>query len=177
MKPLLYLMLGAGLLVCAGVAYDRFSAPSLEPVAVTQPSKDAAPEVTFYTARGKPLGVQQITSAYVLVHFWATWCAPCKDELPVIAELAATYGDKLTILAVSVDDASVDIQHYLSQFDAATQRKFSRKNIVFIRDTTQEAARAYQSYRYPESYLLGPQRTIQRKFVGAINPRDFSLQD
>lgn len=177
MKPLLGLTFAAILLVLAGVAYDRFSAPSLHPVAMPAPHGDAAPKVTFHDASGKALHVGGISSPYVLVHFWATWCAPCKEELPVLAGLAATYGDKLTILAVSVDDASVNVDRYLAQFDAATQKNFGRKNMMFLRDEQQVAARAYQSYRYPESYLLGPERTIRRKFVGAVQPRDFSLQD
>src|SRR3546814_15500218 len=51
------------------------------------------PYTTLFRSRGKPL----------LVHLWATWCAPCVAEMPTLDKLAAARGDAMTVLAVAMD--------------------------------------------------------------------------
>lgn len=62
-----------------------------------------APQVGFTDLSGKPLTLSDFTGKLVLVNLWATWCAPCRKEMPSLERLQTRFGDKITVLAVSED--------------------------------------------------------------------------
>ena len=68
----------------------------------TQPTP--APDFTVPGLTGKPLSLRDFRGAVVLLNFWATWCPPCKQEMPSMERLYQRYKDrKLTLLAISID--------------------------------------------------------------------------
>ena len=63
-----------------------------------------APDYVFYDAAGKPLKIADFTGKVVVLNTWATWCGPCKAEMPTLAKLAAAYAGKpVEVMAVSID--------------------------------------------------------------------------
>jgi len=65
-----------------------------------------APDFELDTLDGRRLRLSDLRGRVVLVNFWAAWCAPCRVEMPWLAELDARYRARgLTILGVSVDDS------------------------------------------------------------------------
>ena len=123
--------------------------------------------------RAKVLGSNQYKSLadykgqVVMVNVWATWCGPCKEELPSLQRLYSEYGPKgLKLLAVSVDD-------YVSEDSI---RKFANNfGISFdvLHDSTHAIERVYQTTGYPETFVIGPEGTIRKKWIG---PDDWSSQ-
>ncbi|MGA2351030.1 MAG: TlpA disulfide reductase family protein [Terracidiphilus sp.] len=93
----------------------------------------------------------------VLLNFWATWCAPCIEEMP---SLLALHHDQpsLAVVAVSIDE---DAEAY-SRF--ITRRHV---DLITVRDPAQKAAGLYHSEMWPESYAIDRQGVIRRKFIGA----------
>lgn len=70
----------------------------------------AAPEISFTDLAGAPLDLQAFKGKVVLLNYWATWCAPCVEEMPSLERLQGRLGgDDFTVLAVSVDRQGVDI--------------------------------------------------------------------
>jgi len=70
----------------------------------TQPTP--APDYTFFDAAGKPLKVADFKGKVVVLNTWATWCGPCKAEMPTLAKLAAAYeGKPVEVVVVSIDSA------------------------------------------------------------------------
>jgi peroxiredoxin len=66
-----------------------------------------APEFTLQSLEGKPVHLSDFRGKAVLLNFWATWCAPCKIEMPWFVELQKQYSAQgLQILGVAMDDAS-----------------------------------------------------------------------
>ena len=64
-----------------------------------------APELTLKDLDGKDISLAQYRGKVVLVNFWATWCEPCKVEIPELIELQQKYGAKgFTVLGVAMDD-------------------------------------------------------------------------
>lgn len=63
----------------------------------------SAPEIGFSDAAGKTLSLSDFAGKPVLVNLWATWCAPCRREMPSLERLQQRVGDKLAILAISED--------------------------------------------------------------------------
>jgi cytochrome c biogenesis protein CcmG, thiol:disulfide interchange protein DsbE len=97
----------------------------------------------------------------VLLNVWATWCEPCRKELPSFERLYQEYGPKgLKLVAVSVDD-------YVSEDSI---RNFARNfGITFdvLHDSTHAIEHLYQTTGYPESFVIGPEGTIRKKVFGA----------
>lgn len=85
-------------------------------VAATGPSSELAgkltrpaqptppPDYVFYDSAGKPMKIADLKGKVVVMNVWATWCAPCKVEMPTLAKLAAAYKDKPVVVApISID--------------------------------------------------------------------------
>lgn len=80
--------------------FKRASLAKLDVPATPRP----APTQTFFDADGKPLTVADFKGQVVVLNLWATWCAPCKKEMPTLARLQAAYATQpVAVLAVSVD--------------------------------------------------------------------------
>lgn len=80
--------------------------------AAVKPTKDRkkAPEFTLKDAAGKPVKLSDYKGKVVLLNFWATWCGPCKLEIPWFIEFEQTYRDKgFAVLGVSMDEEGWDI--------------------------------------------------------------------
>ena len=65
---------------------------------------DVAPDFKLDDLDGKPLSLAAAHGKVVLLNFWATWCGPCREEIPDLIELQTKYKDRLQIIGISVDD-------------------------------------------------------------------------
>jgi len=93
----------------------------------------------------------------VLLNFWATWCAPCVEELPGLLQLHRERPD-IAILAISVDEDA----------DAYTSFIANRHvDLITVRDPNETAAKLYHSEGWPETYIIDKNGIIRRKLVGA----------
>jgi thiol-disulfide isomerase/thioredoxin len=71
---------------------------------VFKPQRPKVPEVTFTDAGGKPLSLAGWKGRVILVNLWATWCAPCRKEMPALAALQGAFGGPdFEVVAISVD--------------------------------------------------------------------------
>jgi cytochrome c biogenesis protein CcmG, thiol:disulfide interchange protein DsbE len=118
--------------------------------------------------RAKVLGADQYRTRLtdykgqvVMLNVWATWCEPCRKELPSFQQLYQEYGPKgLKLVAVSIDAAVSEdsirkfANHYGITFDV-------------LHDTTHKIEEAYQTTGYPETFIIGPEGDIRRKVIGA----------
>jgi len=95
----------------------------------------------------------------VLLNFWATWCAPCIEELPSLLQLHHDRPD-LAILAVSIDENPDAYSRFLSRHHV---------DLTTVRDPAQKAAQLYHTEGWPETYIIDRQGVIRRKVVGPQN--------
>jgi thiol-disulfide isomerase/thioredoxin len=81
------------------------------------PAGKPAPDFTLQTLDGKDVTLSSLRGKAVLLNFWATWCGPCKIEMPWFVELQKQYGSKgLQIVGVAMDDSSTqDIQTFVKE--------------------------------------------------------------
>jgi len=120
---------------------------------------------TFELARldgGPNLALESLRGRVVLLNFWATWCKPCEDEMPAMQRLAnALAGTDFELVAVSVDQSADDVRAYRDRLGL---------RFPILLDPEKRVASAYQSYRYPESYLIDRDGRILARYIG---PRDW----
>ena len=99
----------------------------------------------------------------VILNVWATWCQPCRTEMPSMEKLYKEFGAQgLEIVAVSVDDAGTDekIREFVKEFGLT---------FTILHDPAAETARRYQVTGYPESFIIGREGTIRRKVFAAAD--------
>lgn len=99
----------------------------------------------------------------VLVNVWATWCEPCRVEIPSIERLYRTYGPKgLRVVAVSIDDPGTD---------AAIRSYVHDMGMTFdvLHDPAGNIEHEYQVTGYPETVIVGKDGIIRKKIAMAID--------
>lgn len=156
-------------------AWKRFTFQKLLVDSVVEPEPSpfgagdrAAP--TFALPRGEggaPVDLASMKGKWVLLNFWATWCAPCRDEMPSMEMLNRRMqrdGQPLEIVAVSVDDAWGEV----NRFFGAVQPTFT-----VLWDKEKRSSNAYGTRKFPETYLIDPNGKVAAKFTG---PRDWYNQ-
>jgi peroxiredoxin len=123
---------------------------------------DAAPEFRLPSPDGAAVSLSSFRGKVVMVHFWATWCPPCVEELPALERLYRSLLDKdLVLLAISVDEGGPGV---VSEF-------MKRNGVSFpvLLDPKRSMARRYGSFRTPETYLVDRNGIVQKKIFGAMD--------
>jgi len=97
----------------------------------------------------------------ILINIWATWCAPCRVEMPSIEELHRAYAPRgLKVVAVSIDDPGTDagIRDFVKQY---------RLSFEILHDPAKRIADIYQTAGYPVTVIIGRDGIIRKKILGA----------
>jgi len=123
---------------------------------------DRAPEFQLPSLDGRTVNLSSYRGKVVMVHFWATWCPPCVEEIPTLERLYRAYfGRGLEILAVSVDEGG-----------AGAVGQFMQKNrfaLPVLLNSDQSVSRAYGTFKFPETYLVDREGVVRRKIIGAAD--------
>ena len=116
---------------------------------------------TALDAAKSPRTLADYKGKLVLLNIWATWCEPCKVEMPSMERLHRLYGEQgLKIVAVSIDAPG-------KERDVAAFVKRQGYTFEVIHDADGEIQRIYQTTGVPESFVIGADGTIIRKVIGA----------
>jgi len=88
---------------------------------VFKPQPEALPDIRFVNASGAEVGLDSFRGKVVLLNVWATWCAPCREEMPDLDKLQAELGsDKFQVVALAVDKSGIDgAKKFLGDIGAA----------------------------------------------------------
>lgn len=117
-----------------------------------------APEFTLKDPSGKSFSLSAYTGKVVLLNFWATWCPPCRAEMPALNRL---YREKkaqgFEILAISTDKSLNDIHKFLEK---------NRVDFPILFDGDLATAKQYKVFSMPTTFLIGRNGIIVEKFYG-----------
>ena len=75
----------------------------------------ALPAVSATTLAGKPLALSSLAGKVVVVEIWATWCPPCRSTLAWLDQLQRTHGDKMAVVALTVDSPEADVRRMIAE--------------------------------------------------------------
>jgi len=136
---------------------------TIEPIGEHPPPRSAsfpAPDFTLPTLLGAPIRLAELRGKAVLLNFWATWCVPCRTEIPTFEVLSQRYKDRgLEVLAVNLDPLSSAGVAALVQEVGVTFR-------VGL-DPSWSTAQAYQVLGLPTTYLIDRTGNVVVREVGA----------
>jgi peroxiredoxin len=133
---------------------------------------ERAPGFEVADLQGEPVALEDYRGRVVLVNIWATWCAPCREEMPSMERLyrGLDHGD-FEILAVSVDAAPGERDPRGNP--GASKQKLadfaSEHDLTFpiLHDPSGEIQRLYQTTGVPESFLIDREGVIVKRIAGA----------
>lgn len=127
-----------------------------------------APDFTLNDLSGKPVTLSSYRGKVVLLDFWATWCDPCRDEIPRFVALQDTYRDRgLQIIGVSMDDAPQPVREFQQQF---------RMNYPVVMGSARVGELYGGILGLPVAFLIGPDGRIYSKHFGAMDISAFERE-
>ncbi|MFQ5901025.1 MAG: TlpA family protein disulfide reductase [Thermodesulfobacteriota bacterium] len=137
-----------------------------EKMGVTKIHETQAPEFVLPTIDGKLIAINDFRGKVVFINFWATWCIPCRKEMPSMERLHNRYKDKgLVILAVDVMEDTNTVQGFMDELGLT---------FLALMDKKDEVSPLYSVYAIPTSYLIDKKGKIRGRAIGA---RDWSYAD
>ena len=138
---------------------------SLEPPASPSGSLaflSAAPNLTVADRSGGKIDLSKLEGKIAIIHFWATWCPPCVEEIPALSRFWERYKgrDDVVLYAVSVDK------------DWKTIDDFTKKNpndLPFFIDPAAAIAKRFGTIQYPETYIVNRKGRVLERIPGAVS--------
>ena len=120
-----------------------------------------APHFILRTLNGEEVRLADLTGQVVLLNFWATWCPPCREEIPSMMRLnTAMAGKPFRMLCVSIDDGGkVAVEEFFRK---------SGFSLPVLLDSDQQTAKRYGLTGVPETFVIGKDGVILKKVVGAM---------
>jgi peroxiredoxin len=153
---LFVLLVGSGLFAATRIFGDQ-----LFPVSVGSQAPDF--HAVTLDATPAPKTLADYRGQVVLLNIWATWCAPCRVEMPSIEKLHQALGPQgLKVVAVSID---VDGQENVI-------RNFAKQlglTFTILHDPTDKIQKQYQATAVPETFIIGRDGVIRKKLIGAVD--------
>jgi len=149
-----WLLMGA-VILCAG-AMAWYVLPSA-PKRLAEGSM--APDYVLPNLVGQTFSLPK--DSVVLLNFWATWCPPCRQEMPSMADLHKTLAKQgLSVVAISVDRDPQALAAFVREYNLPFQ---------ILHDEDSNTSQNYGVFRYPESFLIDRNGIIRRHLIGAID--------
>jgi thiol-disulfide isomerase/thioredoxin len=116
----------------------------------------------------QPVKLAEYKGKVVIVNFWATWCGPCKTEIPDFVKLYAQYKDKgLVIVGISIDDSPEQLQSFMREYKM-------NYPVVQMRPEVEDAWGPF--YGYPTSFVVARDGSICTKHIGPATREQFEAE-
>ena len=128
------------------------------PPETTEPDY-SAPDFTMFDMEGNEVKLSDFLGKPVILNFWASWCGPCKMEMPDIQEFYELYGEEIHFLLVSVDDSVDDAKAFIADAGYTFPVYF---------DTTSMGAYTYGASSIPLTYFIDANGDLAAYYPGAM---------
>ena len=123
---------------------------------------DAAPPLALSDLHGRRVDVAELRGKVVAVNFWATWCPPCREEMPELAQFWTEHrGRCFEMLGVAEESAREDVARMAASIPYPV-----------VVDDRAEALTPWGVQGYPVTYVLDPQGNVRKVFTGEVSKAD-----
>ncbi len=120
----------------------------------------AAPEFELDSLEGSRVRLSNFAGHPVLINYWATWCPPCREELPLIQERLEKYSPDLVVLTINAGEEPETIRNFIQQKDYSFH---------VLLDPEWKAEALYGIYAYPTTVFIDREGLIQARYVGGMS--------
>lgn len=120
----------------------------------------AAPEFIVQDSDRK-VDLRDFQGKILVLNFWATWCAPCVEEMPSLVQLQQRLQAKgVTVVGISIDVDGDAYHRFLTNY---------KIDFLTVRDASHKSSDLYGTFKYPETYIIDRKGIVRRKFIGAVD--------
>lgn len=125
-----------------------------------------APDFTLQSLDGQAVALSDYRGQVVLLNFWATWCEPCKLEMPAFDEVQQSVGPQgLQVLAVNFDEPAAEVQAFQDELGLT---------FPLLLDPGAVVQRLYRVVGYPTSYWIDREGRVAAMHVGVMSERQLA---
>lgn len=152
----------AAVLGTVWIGVNRVDASNANPTG-QPPSPDIghpAPDFTLLTTGGDELNLSDLRGTPVLVNFWATWCPPCRAEIPALEQTYRQFGGDVLVLGVDVQENPDQVATFIQDYDMS---------YPVVIDGSAEVAKTYRVRAFPTSYLIDERGVVIQIYNGPVN--------
>lgn len=128
------------------------------------PTPELAHQFSLPSLNGDTVALQDLRGRWVIVNFWATWCGPCRDEMPYLEQIATDYADQVTVLGVNMREKPGEIRPFVNEVAVA---------FPILLDPDDEMLRWYSPRGLPLTYVVAPDGTVAYQQYGVLAPDVF----
>ena len=127
----------------------------------TAPERGAlAPDFTLQNLSGEEITLSDLRGKMVLINLWATWCGPCRLEMPAFEDkYQELEGEGFVVLAVNFDESAEDVADFRDELGLTFE---------LLLDPGGEVQKLYRNRTYPSSFFVGPDGVIQIQHIGVM---------
>lgn len=130
--------------------------------------RDAPSALALKDLDGKPHTLADYKGRVVLVNFWATWCPPCRAEMPSMQRLKEAMKDKpFTILAVDMAESEAEVRQFLKDM------KDAKLDFTLLMDKDGKALKEWKVFVFPTSYVLDAEGKLRYSLLGSTEWDEF----
>lgn len=147
----------------AGSSLGGFGGSTPETLSVDETEeveKKPAEDFELQTLTGEMVTLSDFAGTPVLLTFWATWCPPCIQEMPLLQEITDQFAGELVVLAINSGDMMEEIRSF------AETNNYS---MTYLADLDQEVTIQYQVTGFPTSYFIDAEGMIQGTYIGRMD--------
>lgn len=153
LQPVCRGLLVAGLLLGMGTVWAQYQVKPW-------PSKQPWPAVGAQDLHGKAVKLDAFKGKTVVLNFWATWCEPCRSEMPSLAQLQEISGSELVVIALNYKEGQARIEQFIQT---------SGLKLTWLRDPDGAVAKALDVRIFPTTYIIGTNGQPLRKIIGEVD--------
>ena len=122
-----------------------------------------SPDFSLTALDGSTFTLSETRGRPVVLNFWATWCPPCRAEMPAIQSRAAEWGDDLLVVGIEVGEPPDEVQAFVDRFGLT---------FPIVLDRNGKVSRRYLVQGLPTTVVLDAEGIVQARHVGAMTARD-----
>ncbi len=123
-----------------------------------KPYQGATPALTLNTLQGEAVDLEQYKGKLVMVQFWATYCTPCRIEMPSMNRLQSKLGDDFVILAIDMGEEAAEVQQFVDEV---------KPEFTILMDEDGSALAAWKVFAAPATFIVDPAGKIRYTMFGA----------
>ena len=161
------MMVGFGLLATGAMfimLLDQRDASTQDFSAVPTQVNYPAPELNLIDLSGKQVSLDDFRGSVILVNLWATWCPPCREEMPTLQAFYEKYKDDgFVLIAIDQEETLEVVQPFVDEFGLTFP--------VWL-DEEYEAERLFKTMNLPSSYVIDRDGTVRLTWIGGISKRN-----
>ena len=155
---LLFFGLSSSEFIISRITGNRAQGVSPAVPAVNSP----APDFELALLSGEQLRLSDLRGHTVVINYWATWCYPCRLEMPLLQKYSDQYGSGLKVLAVNYDESQADVQAFVDDLGLSFD---------VLLDPGGEVSKLYRVRAFPSTFFVDAEGVIRYLHIGELNER------